>query len=367
MTLEPRAVLIDDSTEDQKHAERLTKAGLACDLVALRPSSDDVVAEVIERVEAGRCDLVIIDYRLDAEPQSSFGSRAAYRGASLAAGIRERLPSLPLVLTTTEEWYDSQLSESPQLKGLFDAVVLKRRLASRHERLGVVVELTSIAKAFSAVEQSGPSDWHQLFELLGVSADSIGDFDGEQFPKGTAAIVRWIQGELLSISGPTVDDHDAAAVMGISVSSFRRDDVAQYCQGARYRGVLSDVRSRWWRRELEALGRAAAESVDVSSGDSRAAAVAAAIGVTGKQVRSAKCVWCGETDVARACTVCREPVDPGHGLTSSQARPAWGARAFVCFRCIQTGRADGIPFQRGTDAVLEALRSGQLSSPRDGS
>ncbi len=355
------AVLIDDSEDDQRYAARLTAVGLPCEVVPLQQSSDDVVADVVGRVEDGRCDIALIDYRLDAEQQESVGGRVSYRGGSIAAGIRERVAGIPLVLITTESWYEAYLSEAPQLRGLFDAVVLKKRLSSRAERPKVATELVELAAGFRQIGAANPTGWTDVSDLLQADATSLGDLDGASLPVGTAAIAGWILEELLAFSGPTVDEHDAAAIMGIAIGSFRRQDAQALLAESKYGGVFSSTRERWWRHRLEMILQELIGDTARSSAANRAKKVAESLNLTGHQIRSARCTWCGGSEVARACTLCREPVDPSHGLVTTDSRPAWAARGFVCFTCVQTGRADGVSFQRGTDAIVERIRSGELA------
>lgn len=360
MTGSVSAVFVDDDEEDRRYAQRLTTAGLECSAVVPPDELRSLVATIKERSKNGSCDIVLLDYRLDAKAVEPSGHRVSYRGAQAAAAIREKLPDLPLVLVTTEPKLRATLAHSPGLRALFDHEVLKKRLADRAERPQVVLELTELAVGFRRIRDSSRSDWSGIATLLGAGAEDLADVARSQLPVGVTGIGGWILDQLLEFAGPLVDADDAAARLGIAGSSFRRPEVQSAIEPMRYAGPFESWRVRWWTRDLERWLGSIRTDEDDPVEDNRSRAIARALKLSGHVIRSASCTWCGGRSVVRACSICREPVDGAHGLVLVTDRPHWAERPVACYSCVQAGRADGRPMQSGVEAVVGALKGGRL-------
>src|SRR5712692_7589313 len=94
-----RAVFVDDDPSDLKIASRLTRAGLPCEAMTPPDSLDELIQELQQKLKS-EINIVLLDYRLDTQ---SFGSHANYRAGSVAAAVKERFPTSPVVLVTTEQ------------------------------------------------------------------------------------------------------------------------------------------------------------------------------------------------------------------------------------------------------------------------
>lgn len=362
MKTKVRAILIDDDKEDLKYAERLDKLnqGLAC--IPMKPSGqiEGLVQCIDERVKAGKCDLLLLDYRLDYAESDPV---VPYRGGQLAAVIRERIPNLPLVLVTSKDWYDKLLRPSPSLHNLFDHIILKQDLARRERRPKIALELADLAIGFRRIVVAHPSSWSDIARLLAVDnieLESLTTTDNPPDKIGT--IVKWLLKKLLVYPGLLIDRNYAASVLGIDTASFRQKKVQKAIAVHQYKGPFSNWHARWWHRPL----REWIYSLDIDLVDSKQAErvtkIAHAIDLPEACIKPAVCNWCGSHEVIRTCIACKEPIDSMHALVAVEDRPYWADRAMVCYTCIQSGRGDGLYYQPGAGSIVEALRTGKLKS-----
>jgi hypothetical protein len=359
-------VLVDDSPEDLKYAERLTRDGLDCRALVPPGTAEELQAQIGKLASEGRCDVVLVDYRLDAEVDPHTHERRRYRGGSVAAELKEWEPDTPVVLVTTEQWVREYLEGNPTVRRLFDHQILKDRLASRSERPTVVLEIVELARGFRRIARAGGKGWGRVAQLLAAEGEEEEGLEGLALlnaPSATAEIAQFILGGLVRFPGLLLDEHDAAAVLGVTVFSFQRPEVQQALGSTRYEGVFSAWHARWWRGRTHRWLTLAGGANGGREGDWRARAVAAAAGKSLRSVRPARCTWCDGLDVSRACSLCHEPVDVMHSLVAVvDDRPAWTDDAIVCYRCVAEGRAENVRFQAGVGSVRAALKDGELTA-----
>ncbi len=356
-------VLVDDSEEDLKYADRLSRDRFVCQSLPPPPTTEELRREVEQRRANALCDIVLLDYRLDAEGTATAGQKRPYRGGTVAALLKEYMPDLPVVLITTEEKLRQSLTGKPQVRNLFDHQILKQRLVDRGTRDAVVRELVDLAVGFKAIASDKGRGWRKVTTLLRADDDSP-IVEGLEFtdpPAGTTEIAQWVLHGLLAHPGPLLDRDDARALLGLAPAAFQRAEVQDGISSARYNGVFGASHERWWRNRLQRW-LSNANDGKVPSGGERARVIAKALESSHQAIRPAICIWCGGHQVARACALCRQTVDPQHGLVAQvDDRPRWADNAVVCFDCISTGRADGLRFQPGTDPIVRALQTGALT------
>lgn len=355
------AILIDDDPKDLAYAERLSRGSFSC--TAERPRADvPVMVDFIEqKVNEGTCDLLLLDYRLDSVPDPLQSAPVRYRGGQLAAAVRERIPSLPLVLLTTERFFQASIAIAPRLRELYDSVVLKGDLAKRTRRASVALELEDLASGCNMIRSSGASNAEDLARLLGGSAEDVilACRDVESYVPD--AIARWILDELLQHKGLLVRDEEAAAILGIAQSSFNRVELRRAIESCEYRGPFAPSHRRWWRARLAIWLRSVVQRNDAHGKMTRAAAIAKEVELSGHVIRSARCIWCKSTDVSHSCSICAEPTCSLHRLAMEDNIPHWAIRSNACYRCIQAGSAESAAFQPGTEEIVRALKAGGLT------
>jgi hypothetical protein len=166
---------------------------------------------------------------------------------------------------------------------------------------------------------------------------------------------------LLEFPGPLLDEADACALLGITGAAFRREDLSAMLDITKYDGVFSTMKPRWWRGRLQRWLSELADGRTGLEGADRSRMIAQHLGHSSARIRAASCVWCGQGNVATACSICRQAVDPTHGLRAAlDSRPAWSEFAYVCFQCIQKGRDAEARFQPAAFPIVDSIRSGRL-------
>lgn len=360
--MNPRALLVDESAKDLKLAGRLEASGLPCLPLLPSPSLDSLLGDIADALGRGRANIVLLDYRLD-EELGPEGGRPNYRGGAVAAAVKERFPTTPIVLVTSQEKLRHSLEANPRVRDLFDLEVMKRDLNDFRRRPVEAARISDLAAGFEklalAANRARSKDpWVLLGRLLVLSKDEIAIVQRRvagPLPVEPLDIISWLMDELLAYPGPLLADDEASASLGITREAFLGSGVQSFASSSLYDGVFSVVHRRWWRHRLEELlqGLFGDEAVDPGS---RAAKIAGAID---ERIGAAECVWCEGAEVVRACQVCKEPVDGSHSVGASMdERPPWADIAVVCFLCIQTGRADGIEYLPGSSDMVARVRSG---------
>ena len=63
-------------------------------------------------------------------------------------------------------------------------------------------------------------------------------------------VAHWIRSVLLRYPGVVYDEAHAATALGISLNSFRQEEVQAILRPAAYQGPFSEEQQRWWRHTL---------------------------------------------------------------------------------------------------------------------
>ena len=362
MATSTRAVLVEDSEVDRAFADRLTRLGLPCEHIAPPAARGELIA----RIEKGKYGLVILDYRLDDRGPGT------YRGGTVAADLKERCPGLPIVLFTTAEKRKGFVENNPALRELFDFVVMKESIAEKKARALIVEQLIDLAKGFKRINRTlartaKAGGFERVAKLMESERDELEGVRGEIQPDNPnpAEVCRLILKELIAYPGPLVDDSEARALLGVDLTSFRKSKLQEILEDSRYKGVFSKIAQRWWKVRLQSV--LSSRPVDKDVVDWRPRALAK---LCGSRIRSGGCVWCGEPEIIHGCDICGESVDGRHSLTANDAsRPRWADPKLVCYRCVQTGRADPNNFSGASAGIAQRLASGAIRPPearRDG-
>lgn len=358
-----KAVIVDDNASDLTYADRLTRDGLDCLGIEPPLSSEELRREIDRLFKSKECDVLLLDYRLDAEKLST-GERRNYRGGSAAAEVREWIPDLPIVLITTEPKLQANLRTKSEVMRLFDHTVLKSDLASRHNRKQVVIELCDLASGYQSIRMDSTKGWDRITNALNDRGGPgwIEDVPTKLIPSGTSEIARFILEDLLAFPGLLIDEAEACAFLGITTTAFNRDDIKRDLAHAKYDGVFSSWHPRWWRWRLQEWISALGKGESGLRGSDRARLISKHLKMTSGGLRSATCVWCGQTNVALTCSICRQAVDPTHGLRAViDLRPSWSDPAFVCYSCIQNAKDTGALFRPEAMQIVKSIRTGELS------
>lgn len=359
MKFTAQAVLIDDNPDDLKFADRLKRAGLACDAMSVEPTVDGLRQKLHAAIDEGIYNLVIVDYRLDDVANSE--TAAGYRGGTVAAGLREMFPLCPVVLLTTEDKLRKWLLHKPTVADLFDLQVMKGDLIKLAQRRRIAARLEDLAKGYSILKQRGDGEytWGTLRDLLNATSaegDSLITLGEGSGPPQGPEIPSWLLHQLLPFPGLLLDSNELRVRLGLTETAFRKDEVQDLIKELKYQGLFSaTLGDRWWRSRLQAL----LTSLGTTEGAPERSRLIAER--TDVRLQPEKCVWCSDSHVRRVCALCSKAVDFRHFLARRVgSRPTWAEPDAVCYLCIATGRADGFQFGPGTESILAGLKSGKI-------
>ena len=252
-----QAVFVDESSTDLKLARRLTRGGMRADGWHPGGSVESLVARVAQAARSGGCDILLLDYRLDEEPDEA-GVRARFRGGTVAAALREKAPELPVVLVTTVAKLEENLEEELAGSQSIRYEIMKGELQDYRYRPQIIEELVDLAAGFETATATVSrartgNQWTVLGRLIGIDGTELESLEkavSQPLPKPGYLVARWLLHELLRFSGPLLPEEDTATRLGLTLEGFRRATVRNWASRASYRGVFSVLRERWWRSRI---------------------------------------------------------------------------------------------------------------------
>lgn len=338
------ACFIDDEAfkEDTKrYQERLSKAA-DFNCVLISPPGMSRLDEIVGTPP----DLFLIDYELSqAQPD---GTKASYRGTTLAAEIRARFPDRPIVLITRESILDSldrqtrrQIIEKAQP---CDDLLYKSQIDDSLDETRQ--RLISLAQGFEVLRGVPDSNknWDALVVTLAAHSEESQLLQEAAPPlKRKEWIVTgaadWIRNVILEYPGILYDPVNAATRLGISADSFLSDEVQKLVAPAKYAGLFVPPDGRWWKGRLFKLARQFAMEQGVNGPQNRAF-VEAFHREFGKSLAPAVCVW-DRTPIADwVCFILKQPVKIKNSLRYyPDSRPSVMDHARVSFRAIRESNA----------------------------
>lgn len=353
-------IAVDDSETALELVGELEGELIEVSPVVPSSSQDVTLATILAQAGEERPVVIVVDYRLD-EPEE-----ITYRGGSIAAGIKDASPDLPVAMITSDSVMHNLLEARPVARHSFDAIILKNRLIERESLDRVGAELGALAHGFRALKLSlvdfnSTSDLVRVIGRLLKSGDH--ELNGAEIwitseieEVSVQAMANWLLDSFLKTVGPLADKAEAAASLGLTDAGFDAVLESSELIAAAYSGVFSGIRPLWWRDDLWSL-RAGAQT-DSSTYDYSALGLAAEVG------EIAGCTWCSDL-VSRACSVCKLGCDESHSLPLAKQRGRWGLPLVACFRCIANGEIAGADIDPFSSELVDLLIRGTISSPSD--
>lgn len=327
-----RVVLIDDDPNEREDIRaRLQGPGIS--VTAVHPP-----ASIEEPLQGGVADVIVVDYQLSGREQGR--QTANYRGSTLAAVLRERLPNHPIVLMTRDSLSGTaRFAAARDVEGAFDEKIVKSKIYDEAD--GVRHSLVALVRGFqtlSTCEKTAKA----LSTVLGVRAQEEGDALLAADPPTAVLrnepwrvpeVARWIRHTLLRYPGVLYDSLHAASTLGITVDAFMRPSVQRFFRSALYKGPFATAEFFWKNRLLDS-SRTLLRKVDLADAPlsrfaeawrkSRHAGLPMAQGVSS-----------GDTPVDSVCFLLQQPVARQFSLLyRPDTRPAVMDPARVSFKAI---------------------------------
>ncbi len=327
-------VIDDDATDRRVISEHLNGVpGFQTAALPPPPSLD------CEPMLAHPVDAVLVDYQLSAREANR--PAASYRGSTLAAVLREKLPNHPIVLITRQQLISAgKVAPSRDLPGAFDALVVKSAI---YEDPGEVAQdLARLVRGFRKLAAARKT-WNGLRELLGASDQEDAALLVAEPPEAllrgepwrVPEVARWIRLTLLEYPGVLYDSLHAASALGLAASSYQRPVVQRYFRKTRYDGPFAPLEPVVWKAGCLDLARKLLRAAHLEDAPLTGFADAWRRRHGGR-LSPAVCVWCGESPADAVCHLLKAPVMRRHSVAyNPDTRPAIMDQARVSYRAIR--------------------------------
>jgi hypothetical protein len=331
------AYYIDDdqiSGDAERYRERLGRdPGFQCRLIS--PPKWDELAEII----TAKPDLFLIDYDLSLLQLDN--TKADYRGTTLAAEIRDRLPDSPIVLITRQSILDRL---DPRTKRQLytgaqpcDELILKDDLDEQLDEARQL--LISLTDGFHKLSDAH-KDWISLLGLMNANPEEARVLReaGSPIKDGEWIVTEasdWIRHIVLEFPGIFYDSVNAATRLGIDLNDFLETDVQDLLKSALYDGIFAPQDGRWWKSRLFQVAEDFIQEQGVQGPLNRAFREAFQRRY-GREMEAPVCVW-DHTPIADwVCYILNEPVKLKNSLRYyPDSRPSIMDPARVSFRAIR--------------------------------
>ncbi len=294
--------------------------------------------ELQEIITAGP-DLFLIDYDLSLVQADN--TKADYRGSTLAAEIRHRLPDCPIVLVTRQSIIEKL---DPRTKRQIqqhvqpcDELVLKDDLDEQLDETRRM--LVALTQGFKQLAHSA-KDWNSLGQTLNASpAEKIALREAAPPLKDGEWIVTessdWIRHTVLDYPGVLYDAINAATRLGIGLDAFQEEEVQKTFNSARYDGIFAPSDGRWWKTRVFRSAEDFIRKQGVQGPINKAFREAFLKGF-GRELNVATCIWDHAPIADWVCFILNEPVKLKHSLRYyPDSRPSIMDPARVSFRAIR--------------------------------
>jgi len=282
-------------------------------------------------------DALLIDLDLSAVPEDG-GEPVSYYGSTLASEMRMRHPSCPIILTTRPQFLvDERRMQFLEKNVGVDLIILKdsinRDPASQRMKIQALVE------GFKALSTIDDQEWQKVLDIMGASEDE-GNILREAGPPvvqgqwDVKGVAGWIRNIVMGYPGILYDDLTAATRLGISLEAFRTSEVQELVSQAKYTGVFSNYKERWWRDRLFNIAQRLMQKHEIRDAVSQGFGEAFEI-ETGTTLSPALCVFDGTKHADWVCYILNKPVKQKNSLPYyPDNRPTVMDQARVSFKAI---------------------------------
>ena len=246
-----RIVYLDDDDTDRKRYKEFLETDNRLEVVNEIPSTYLDPSYITKHHPS----LVIIDYLLDAK--QSGGKSATYKGSTLSAVLREKLPYTPLVLLTRGSLIDrNRLAPARDLEGAFDHLLIKKDVS---ENTQVVIEkLLALIEGFQTLRDYRNKDWPSLRRALAAEKEEYNVLMEANPPRDLKAQIKWrvpqaakwIRSVLIGYPGILLNSLHSATLLGIQENDFLSQPLQRAFRDSHYSGVFSAENKRWWKRRI---------------------------------------------------------------------------------------------------------------------
>lgn len=278
-------------------------------------------------------DLDLTTAMIDGEPITYFGS-------TLASEMRRRRPTCPIILITKPNIIAANPEQILLLEDSIDVDLIIDKDEVNIDSDGVRRRIVALVEGFQALEAIKGADWEQVTDLMKADKEEANLLKEAAQPlehgKWTIPqVARWIRRVVMGFPGILYDDLTAATRLGIDLSSFCQSDIEQLFEAAKYTGVFSTYKERWWRNRLFSIAQKLIIENNLLGSIPEMFSQAFNL-ATNKQLKPAICVHDGTATADWICYILKKPVKLQNSLPYyPDNRPKVMDQARVSFRAIQ--------------------------------
>lgn len=280
-------------------------------------------------------DALLVD--LDLATTSVDGEPVSYFGSTLAAEMRMRHPSCPIILVTRPHVIAGKLPLLENSRDV-DLIVYKDEINRISDE--VRARIVALVQGFRDLETVAGQEWQSVLGLMGANEqeasllrEAAPPLEGKQW--NIPQVARWIRNVVMGYPGILYDVLATATRLGISEEAFRSSSVQKLIEPAKYTGVFGTYKERWWRDRVFNV----AQSLILEQGlrgpvfQKFAEAFKPKFG---EDLSPAICIYDGTPIADWACYIYKQPVKQRNSIPYyPDSRPAVMDQARVSFKAIQ--------------------------------
>lgn len=283
-------------------------------------------------------DAVLIDFDLRSAHDVN------YFGSTLAAELRMRHPSCPIILITRPEVISGRSSQMRKNLDL-DHILYKNEIIEKPEN--VIKQISILVKGTQTISKlrSEEKSWESVVTAMGATPDELNDLR-EAFPPvegkdwEVPQMSRWIRETVLTYPGILYDDLHASARLGINIESFSLEEIETFFHSALYTGIFDGFHGRrWWSNRIIGAAKTLMLELDIPGPvtEGFAGAFQTKFSVP---LSPAICITDGTVPADWVCYILRQPVKYQNSLPyHPDNRPPVMDQARVSFKAIREEQA----------------------------
>jgi hypothetical protein len=235
-------LLYIEDLESKSRKKDLEELGYIVNLFS--PTSD--LKDLFEHIEP-ETDAVILDYRL-----TKGKNNACFDAPTIAQTLRTKHKDdnngIPLILMSNESIKVNEFDKDFTSQDLFDFVLTKEEFTRNKGEFKIKLDSFIFAYQRIKIEKN-------LLNILNLKKDEINLhamllFEYDKFGNNQIKISSLIYYDLINAIGLTIGEDVLSARLGISKESKDWHHVLENLRPAKYNGIFSDSKNRWWMEKV---------------------------------------------------------------------------------------------------------------------
>lgn len=219
---------------------------------------DDVIQSAISHSP----DLLLIDYDLQ--------KTSKYMGGGVASTIQYELPGIPIIILTNPRVLQSRITTVPDELNAVDDILFKDDIIENPAKsVEFLVNVIHNFRTLNDCRKTRPKEILSLFNYENdeenqrikeswMFQNNIQMILKEEYLFDTSiidnwsphSIYKWLTQSLFRFPGVFYEELYCATILGISLDSFKTEEISDFFDDAKYNGIFSENYTLWWRNRL---------------------------------------------------------------------------------------------------------------------